>query len=154
MQAGMSEVSILRIVTIFIAGMLLSGCNFGTEYTGSYVGGDETAVILLSLVEGDDYRINATMSVSEPDYAAGKLKAKTVGLTGIRDGDSINLFSSNGSGGSMTLTANEGKLVWQIPTSGEPMEFVETDQAGYQERLSKLSDGLNGNDVGLLPDEL
>jgi hypothetical protein len=144
----------LRKISFLMAVSLLGGCDVGSNYTGSYVGGDDTGIIHLNLVEADDKRINATVSVSQLDYDAGKLKAKTVGMTGIRDADAINLLSSNGSGGSMTLIGTKEKLVWQIPTTGQSIEFVETDQAGYQKRLIELSKQLNANDVGLLPDDL
>ncbi len=144
----LGKISLLMVAT------LLSGCDLGTSYTGTYVGGDDTGIMKLNLVEADDNRINATMSVSQLDYDAGKLTAKTVGLTGIRDGDAISLLASNGSGGSMTLIGDKGKLVWQVPNTGQSIEFVETDQAGYQKRLIQLSNQLNANDVGLLPDDL
>lgn len=143
----------LRNFTLFAIAATLVGCSANSDYTGSYVGGDETGLIKLTIVEADDQRVNATLSIAKLNYEAGKIDTTTGGLTGIRNGDAINLIAANGNGGSMSLLGKEGNLVWQIPDTGQSIELVQTDQAEYQKQLIALSQNLTANDVGLIPDE-
>jgi hypothetical protein len=137
---------------------LLMGCSVSSGYTGSYVGGDETALVHLDLVESGEGQLNGTIAVSEIDYEAGRLKTTTKPITGVRDGKQISLRAHAETFGakdaSLSLEASGNSLMWKVPTNGQTIELSQTDQPQYRERLAKFADQLNANDVGLLPDDL
>ncbi len=137
---------------------LLMGCNVSSGYTGSYVGGDETALVHLDLVESGEGQLNGTIAVSALDYAAGELKTTIKPVTGVRDGKQISLRAHTEAFGaqdaSLSLEADGNSLMWKVPTNGQTIELSQTDQDQYRERLVKFADQLNANDVGLLPDDL
>lgn len=143
----------VRGVLAVFALALLGGCGFGSNYTGSYVASEEGVLMQLSLVETENRQISATFSMSSPDFEEGKLATVTGWMTGVRDGSTIGLLASNGSGGSMSLTKDNDGLVWQVPGTGQSFTFVEMGRAEYQRKLVELNNLLHVNDVGMLPAE-
>lgn len=133
--------------------VLLSGCDASSNLTGSYVAVDGAELVQLNLVETEKGQINATFSMSVPDFEEGKISTITGGLTGVRNGSTIGLISSNGAGGSMTLVGTDNGLIWQVPSTGQSIVLVEMDQADYQRELVQLAGLLNANDVGLIVDD-
>jgi hypothetical protein len=146
-----------RIIALSAIAML-AGCGGSSGYTGSYVGGDDTAIIQLDLVESGEGQLNGTIAVSELDYEAGRLKTTVKPVTGVRDGKQISLRAHattfDGREASLSLEADGSSLMWKVPTDGQTIELAEANQTQYQQRLVKFADQLNANDVGLLPDDL
>lgn len=136
-----------------IGSIALCGCEVGPDYTGTYVADDDISLMQLNLVEAGNGQINATLSVSSLNYKKGKIDTITGGMTGIRDGSTIGLLSSNGTGGSMTLKGDGDQLIWQVPDTGQSIAFAEMDQVEYQEKVLALNSRLLNDELLALSEE-
>lgn len=137
-----------------LATILLMGCGESSDFTGSFVGGDETAIIQLQLVESENETLKGTIAISEPDYDAGKLKTIIKPVSGTKDQSKAILVVHNSgfgaSDGSLSIEKTGSSIYWNVPTNGTTIELSKTDQEGYRERLAWLGDQLGGNDVGMI----
>ena len=148
----------LRLCLPMFAGALLAGCGASEpDYSGSYVGGDQTAIIQLQLVEGESGKIDGSVSVSSVDYEAGKLEQTTKAISGVRKGEKFSLIALHkGLGASdapLSLEAKGNALLLNVPATGQTLELIPMDQAGYRAKLTKLASALTANDVGLVPED-
>lgn len=74
-----------RQCLLIALGIMLTSCSTSKQnYSGSYVGGDESVLIQLQIVESNDGRIDGSVAVSQFDYEAGKLKQTTKAVSGVR----------------------------------------------------------------------
>lgn len=138
--------------------ILLAGCSVSeADYSGSYVGGDDAAVIQLQLVEGQNGKIDGSISVSTIDYQAGKLKQTTKAISGVRNGKRLSLIALHKEWGEsdapLSLEAKGNSLVLNVPANGQTLELSPMDQDGYRDKLTKLASALTANDVGLVADD-
>lgn len=137
-------------------GVMLAGCGISEpDYSGSYVGGDQTALIQLQIVEGGSGNINGSVTASLLDYDAGKLKQTTKAITGIRKGEQFSLLAHHNELGAadapLSLEAKGDSLILKVPATGQTIELAAMDQAEYRNRLTQFASALNANDMGLLP---
>jgi len=138
-------------------GAMLAGCGLSEpDYSGAYVGGDQTALIQLQIVEGDSGNINGSVTTSLLDYAAGDLNQTTKAISGVRRGEQFSLLAHHGELGAdspLSLEAKGNSLMLKVPATGQSIELVAMDQNQYRDRLTQFASALNANDVGLLPEE-
>ncbi|MGV7119428.1 hypothetical protein [Sphingopyxis sp. DBS4] len=139
-------------------GLMLAGCGISEpDYSGSYVGGDENALIQLQIVEASGGNINGSVTASLLDYNAGKLKQTTKAITGVRRGEQFSLLAHHNEFGAadapLSLEAEGNSLILKVPATGQIIELASMDQNQYRDRLTKFASALNANDVGLLPDD-
>lgn len=134
---------------------LIASCNDGTSsYTGSYVGGDNSALIQLELVDSGDGQLNGTIAVSQLDFEAGKLETTVKSITGTNDGSQLSLLAHSNSFGAgnspLSMEAQGCSLLWKVPTNGLAIELVKSDQVAYRERLIAFESQLHGTDAGTI----
>lgn len=138
-------------------GVMLAGCGISEpNYSGSYVGGDQTALIQLQIVEIDGGNINGSVTASLLDYDAGKLKQTTKAITGVRRGEQFSLLAHHGELGAdapLSLEAKRGSLILKVPATGQTIELAAMNQNQYRDRLAQFASELSANDVGLLPED-
>lgn len=132
---------------------LVAGCSQSTAYSGSYVGGDDSALFQLNIVEGENSQLTGGLAISTLDYKHGKVQTQNIGLTGVRDGKNLSLLPTNGNGGALFLEASGDNLFLKVPNTGQSLELAQYSQEEYQQRLAGFYEALNANDVGLIPDE-
>ena len=148
----------LRQIFTVAFGMMLAGCGISEpDYSGSYVGGDDTALIQLQIVEADDGNINGSVTASLLDYNAGKLKQTTKAITGVRRGEQFSLLAHHRELGAadapLSLEAKGNSLMLKVPANGQTIELAAMDQSQYRDRLTKFASALTASDVGLLPED-
>lgn len=136
----------------------LAGCAAAEpDYSGSYVGGDDTALIQLQIVESDGGDIKGSVSVSAPDYEAGDIASTTKAISGVRRGEQFSLVAHAKDWGApdapLALEARGKSLILNVPATGQTIELASMNQSQYRLRLAKLADALNANDVGQLPED-
>lgn len=146
-----------RFLTLFsVAGLAACGAP-KSDYSGAYVGGDQTALMQLHIVEGDGGQITGNLAISQLDYAEGKVKLTTRPFSGVRNGDQFSLLAKASQWGApdspLSLEANGGSLVFLLPGTGQTLEMQRMGQAEYRGRLTEFAQALNGTDVGMLPDD-
>ena len=139
-------------------GVMLAGCGLSEpDYSGSYVGGDENALIQLQIVEANGGNISGSVTASLLDYSAGKLKQTTKAITGIRRGEQFSLLAHHNELGAadapLSLEAKGNALILKVPATGQTIELAAMDQNQYRDRLTQFASALDANDVGLLPDD-
>ena len=139
-------------------GVMLAGCSLSEpNYSGSYVGGTENALVQLQIVESDGGNINGSATASMLDYREGKLKQTTKAITGIRRGERFSLLAHHNVWGAtdapMFLEAKGPLLILKEPNTGREIELAAMNQDQYRERLAKFASALDANDVGLLPED-
>lgn len=121
------------------------------------MGGDQTALIQLQIVEGDGGNVNGSVTASLLDYNAGKLKQTTKAITGVRRGEQFSLLAHHKELGAadapLSLEAKGNSLILKVPATGQIIELASMNQDQYRERLNVFASALNANDVGLLPDD-
>jgi len=142
----------------FAFGVMLAGCSIAEpDYSGSYVGGDQTALIQLQIVEGDSGNINGSVTASLLDYEAGKLKQTTKAITGVRSGDQFSLLAHHTELGAvdapLSLEAKGNSLILKVPATGQSIELASMNQGQYRDRLSQFASALDANDDVLLPSD-
>lgn len=137
--------------------LMLAGCGISeSDYSGSYVGGDQTALIQLQIVESDGGNINGSVTASLLDYGAGKLKQTTKAITGVRRGEQFSLLAHHGELGADAPLSLEGKgnsLILKVPATGQTIELAAMNQDQYRERLNVFAGALTANDVGMQPED-
>ncbi len=138
--------------------VMLAGCGIlEPDYSGSYVGGDENALIQLQIVEAEGGNIKGSMTASLLDYKAGKLKQTTKAITGVRRGEQFSLLAHHNELGAadapLSLEAKGNSLILKVPATGQTVELAAMDQNQYRDRLTQFASALDANDVGLLPDD-
>lgn len=141
-----------------VFGVMLAGCGLSEQdYSGSYVGGDDNALIQLQIVEASGGNINGSVTASLLDYNAGKLKQTTKAITGVRRGEQFSLLAHHNELGAadapLSLEAKGNSLMLKVPATGQTIELAAMDQSQYRDRLTQFANALNANDVGLLPDD-
>lgn len=134
---------------------LVASCDgASSSYTGSYVGGDNSALIQLELVDSGEGQLNGTMAVSQLDYEAGKLETTIKPITGVQNGGQLSLLAHSNSFGAsdspLSMEAEGNSLLWKVPMNGMTIELVKTDQAAYRERLVAFESQLHGTDAGMI----
>lgn len=139
-------------------GLMLAGCGISEpDYSGSYVGGDENALIQLQIVEADGGNITGSVTASLLDYNAGKLKQTTKAVTGVRRDKQFSLLAHHNELGAtdapLSLEAIGNSLILKVPATGQTIEMAAMDQSQYRDRLTQFASALYANDVGLVPDE-
>ncbi len=139
-------------------GVLLAGCGISEpDFSGSYVGGDQTALIQLQIVEGDGGNINGSVTASLLDYNAGQLKQTTKAITGVRRGEQFSLLAHHKELGAadapLSLEAKGNSLILKVPATGQTIELAAMNQDQYRERLNVFASELAANDVGMLPQD-
>lgn len=148
---------IRRFVTLLSITALAACGGPKDNYSGAFVGGDETALLQLHIVEGDGGQISGNLAVSQLDYEAGKVKLTTRPITGVRNGQQFSLLARASEWGApdspLSLEANGGSLVLLLPGNGQSLEMQPMGQAEYRGRLTDFAQALNANDVGLLPED-
>lgn len=148
----------LRQILPIALGSMLIGCAASEpDYSGSYVGGDQTALIQLQIVEGEGGNINGSVSVSGLDYSAGRLKQTTKAITGLRKGERFSLLAHHNEWGAsdapLSLEAKGNALILKVPATGQVVELSEMNQEQYRDRLTEFASALTANDVGLIPSD-
>lgn len=141
-----------------VFGVMLAGCGLSEpDYSGSYVGGDDTALIQLQIVEADGGNINGSVTASLLDYNAGKLKQTTKAITGVRRGEQFSLLAHHNELGAadapLSLEARGNSLILKVPATGQTIELAAMDQNQYRDQLTKFASALDANDAGLLPND-
>ncbi len=136
----------------------LSACDSPrTDYSGSYVGGDEQVIMQLNIVDGKEGQISGNLAVSALNYSEGKLKLTTRPISGIRNETQFSLLAKGGEWGvkdaPLTLQADGSSLLLQVPGNGQTLELQRMGQDEYRQRLTEFAQALNANDVGLLPED-
>lgn len=148
---------IRRILTLISIAALTACGGPSDDYSGSYVGGDQTALLQLNIVDGDSGQITGNIAISELDYGEGRVKLTTRPVTGVRNGAEFSLVAEGGGWGikdaPLNLQADGNSLVLLVPGNGQTLELQPMGQDEYRERLTQFAQALNANDVGLLPDE-
>ncbi len=144
-----------RKMFMLTACALIASCDgASSSYTGSYVGGDNSALIQLELVDSGEGQLNGTMAVSQLDFEAGKLETTVKSVTGAKDGDQLSLLAHSNSFGArnspLSMQAQGNSLIWKVPMNGMAIELVKTDQAAYRERLIAFESQLRGTDAGMI----
>lgn len=137
-------------------GVMLAACGISeSDYSGSYVGGDQTALIQLQIVESGSGNIYGSVTASLLDYDAGKLKQTTKAITGVRRGEQFSLLAHHGELGAdapLSLEAKGGSLILKVPVTGQTIELAAMNQDQYRKRLNVFAGALTANDVGMLPE--
>jgi hypothetical protein len=141
---------------IFMAA--LSACSVASDdFSGSYVGGDGTAVLQLQIVEGDAGQINGSLAVTHWDREAEEMKLINRTVSGVRNDEQFSLVAHGNGWDSqetpLSLEANGSSLMLLIPGNGQSLEMQPMGQEEYREQLNEYAQSLTANDVGLLPDE-
>lgn len=141
-----------------VFGVMLAGCGVSEpNYSGSYVGGDETSLIQLQIVEGGSGNINGSITASLLDYGAGGLSQTTKAITGVRNGEHFSLVAHHkewgASDASLALEAKGSSLILNVPATGQTLELAAMSQEQYRGRLTEFASALNANDVGMLPED-
>lgn len=136
----------------------LSACDSpGTDYSGSYVGGDDLVIMQLNIVDGKEGQISGSLAVSALDYSEGKVRLTTRPISGIRSETQFSLLAEGGGWGvqdaPLILQADGNSLWLQVPGNGQTLELERMGQDEYRQRLTKFAQALNANDVGLLPED-
>ena len=148
---------IRRFLTLFSVAALAACGAPKSDYSGAYVGGDQTALMQLHIVEGGGGQITGNLAISQLDYAAGKVKLTTRPITGVRNGEQFSLLAKASQWGApdspLSLEANGGSLVLLLPGTGQTLEMQRMGQAEYRGRLAEFAQALNANDIGLLPED-
>jgi hypothetical protein len=149
---------VIKPFAFLVAIAALSACDSASsDYSGSYVGGDELVIMQLNIVDGEGGRISGNLAVSALDYSAGKVKLTTRPINGIRNGERFSLLAEGGGWGvkdaPLSLQADGNSLLLQVPGNGQTLELQRMDQEQYRQRLTKFAQALNANDVGMLPED-
>lgn len=136
----------------------LSACDsLRTDYSGSYVGGDEQVIMQLNIVDGEKGQISGNLAISELDYSEGKVKLTTRPVTGVRNETQFSLLAEGGEWGvkdaPLTLQSDGNSLLLQVPGNGQTLELQRMGQDEYRQRLTEFAQALNANDVGMLPED-
>ena len=134
---------------------MVFGCALSEpNYTGSYVGGDQSALIQLQIVEGDGGNLNGSFAVSTIDYKARKLKQSVMPITGIRKGEQFSLLAHHiewgASDAPLSLEGKNHSLFWKIAETGQTVELSPMNQDQYRAKLNEFASALNANDYGFV----
>ena len=144
-----------RKMLILAASTLIAGCDSSpSNYSGSYVGGDNTALIQLELVDRGDGELTGAMAVSQLDWDAGRMQTTIKQISGVRNGPQMSLFAhAKGFGASdspLSMEAKDGTLFWTVPLNGMTIELAKADQAAYRERLVTFENQLYETDARMI----
>lgn len=146
---------IRRIVLASIIAALGACSSPRDDISGAYVGGDETALLQLHIVEGEDGTITGNIAVSQLNYQEGKVELTTKAINGVRRGDQLSLVAKANALGApdapLQLEAASGSLTLMVPATGQSLVLEAMDQEQYRKELADFAELLNANDVGLLP---
>lgn len=147
-------ISRLVPLLLFVA---LPGCGATKDdYSGAYVGGDNSALIQMRLVEGDDGQITGNLAVSQLDYHDLKVKLTTRSVSGVRNGSQLSLIAKKkdwvGSDAPLSLEARGKSLVLMVPGNGQELELKPMDQDQYRKRLEEFTQPLIAIKTGKLSD--
>ena len=147
----------LRRIAFVAAIATLSACNGpGADYSGSYVGGDDQALMQLNIVDTGEGQISGSLAISTLDYSAGKVKLMSLPVSGVRTEEQFSLLADGAAAGvkdtPLSLQADGDALKLFLPGNGQTLEMQRMGQDEYRERLTTFAQALSANDVGLVPE--
>lgn len=151
------ECPVIRRLVPLLLITALPGCGATKDnYSGAYVGGDNSALIQMRLVEGDDGQITGNLAVSELDYHDLKVKLTTRAVSGIRNGKQFSLVARKKdwteSDAPLSLEAKGKDLVLMVPGNGQELELRPMDQDQYRKKLEEFAQPLIAIKTGQLSD--
>lgn len=131
--------------------LALGACSSPSDdISGAYVGGDETALLQLHIVEGEDGAITGNIAVSQLNYQEGKVELTTKAINGVRRGDQLSLVVKANALGApdapLQLEATSGSLTLMVPATGQSLVLEAMDQEQYRQKLADFAQLLNAND--------
>lgn len=145
----------MPIRTLLIMLLLsLSACN-KSDSTGTYVGGNHFATIILDIIEADNGKIDGSLGVAYFDQKSGEMKVASKVISGSTTGEKLSLVAHASEWGAsdnpISLTREGDILVATDAGKIVSFELKKGTQEDYNVMLRQMMTNLTANDLDMFP---
>lgn len=134
----------------------LAGCG-RSDASGTFVGGDDSAAIVLRLNQTDEGVVSGNIGIALPDFQRGEMKVTARAISGTGDGTEFTLISHardwTESDTSFSLSRHGSDIVMRAAGGTQDIPLIRSDVADYDRRVAELEASLSANDVRLVPED-